>query len=126
MSVVANERACALGLGRLRLTESNASIGSRGQAVELLRQLASLPASAIDDALGDGDGGGGVQRTASATVHALLGTSKCVVCLERRPTMAVYPCGHRCLCAVDAPRFVGTACPICRGPATSVLAIYDG
>ena len=50
----------------------------------------------------------------------------CVVCLERWAKMAVYPCGHRCLCAVDAPRFVGTACPICRGPATSVLAIYDG
>ena len=55
-----------------------------------------------------------------------VGEPMCVVCLERRPTMAVYPCGHRCLCAEDAPRFVGTACPICRGPVTSVLAIYDG
>jgi hypothetical protein len=38
-----------------------------------------------------------------------VGEPTCVVCLERRPTMAVYPCGYRCLCAVDAPRFVGTA-----------------
>ena len=49
----------------------------------------------------------------------------CVVCLEQRPTMAVYPCGHRCLCAVDARRFVGAHCPICRGPVASVLAIFD-
>jgi hypothetical protein len=62
-----------------------------------------------------------VQR-AGASVDA---EPTCVVCLERRPTMAVYPCGHRCLCAIDAPRFVGAACPICRGPATSVLAIFD-
>ncbi len=81
--------------------------------------MSVLPPSAIDDALGDADGD--VQRTA----HALLGASKCAVCLERRPTMAIIPCGHRCLCAVDAPRFVGAACPICRGPVTSVLAIFD-
>jgi hypothetical protein len=49
----------------------------------------------------------------------------CVVCLERPRTMAVYPCGHRCLCTVDSPRFVGAACPICRGPVTSVLTIFD-
>ena len=114
-----------MGLGRLRPSESDAGVGSRGQAAELLRQLASLPPSAIDDALGDGDGGGGVQRAASATVHALLGASKCVVCLERRASMAVYPCGHRCLCAADAPQFVGKACPVCRGRVTGVLAIFD-
>ena len=122
---MAYERACFLGLGRLRLTESDAGVGSRGQAAELLRQLASLPPSAIDDALGDGDGGGDVQLTAGATVHALLGTSKCVVCLERRPTMAVYPCGHRCLCAADAPHFVSKACPVCRGPVVDVHTIFD-
>ena len=51
--------------------------------------------------------------------------SLCVVCFEQRPTMAVNPCGHRCLCVDDAPRFVGTACPICRGPVLSILAIFD-
>ncbi len=49
----------------------------------------------------------------------------CVVCLERRPTMAISPCGHRCLCAEDARRLLGAACPICRGPVASVLAIFD-
>jgi hypothetical protein len=49
----------------------------------------------------------------------------CVVCLERRPTMAVFPCGHRCLCAVDAPRFLGAACPICRGRVASIQTIFD-
>jgi hypothetical protein len=51
----------------------------------------------------------------------------CVVCMERRPTVAIAPCGHRCLCAQDAPRFsaVGAACPICRGAVRSVLAIFD-
>ena len=49
----------------------------------------------------------------------------CVVCLERRPTMAINPCGHRCLCVVDAPRFASATCPICRGPVRSILAIFD-
>ena len=51
----------------------------------------------------------------------------CVVCLERRSTMAANPCGHRCLYTGCAPRFIGAAalCPICRGPVASVLAIFD-
>ncbi len=49
----------------------------------------------------------------------------CVVCLERRSTMAAYPCGHRCLCTVCAPQFIGAVCPICRRPVASVLAIFD-
>ncbi len=51
----------------------------------------------------------------------------CVVCLERPRTMAIFPCRHRCLCTVDARHFEGPgkACPICRGPVTSVLAIFD-
>ena len=49
----------------------------------------------------------------------------CVICLERPPTMAASPCGHRCLCAEDAPRFVGECCPICRQRIESVLAIFD-
>jgi hypothetical protein len=49
----------------------------------------------------------------------------CVVCLERRSTMAAYPCGHRCLCTLCAPRFIGAVCPICRRPVASVLAIFD-
>jgi hypothetical protein len=93
------------------------------QAMELLRLMSALPPSAIGDALGDADSD--MQRLASSTAQALLGASKCVVCLERRPTMAVYPCGHRCLCAKDAPQFVGRACPICRGRVTGVLAIFD-
>jgi hypothetical protein len=74
------------------------------QAMELLRLMSALPPSAIGDALGDADSD--MQRPASSTAQALLGASKCVACLERRSTMAVYPRGHRCLCAKDAPPFV--------------------
>ena len=97
------------------------------QAMELLSLMSALPPpSAINDALDAlGNADGKVRRSASSTVHALLGASNCVVCLERRPTIAVQPCGHRCLCAVDAPQFVGKACPICRGPVECVEAIYD-
>ena len=51
----------------------------------------------------------------------------CVVCLERRSTIAASPCGHRCLCTVCAPQFqvIGAVCPICRRPVASVLAIFD-
>ena len=96
------------------------------QAMELLSLMSALPPSAINDALDAlGNADSKVRRSASSTVQALLGASNCVVCLERRPTIAVQPCGHRCLCAVDAPQFVGKACPICRGPVGSVQAIYD-
>ena len=49
----------------------------------------------------------------------------CAVCLERQSTIAASPCGHRCLCTVCAPQFIGAVCPICRGPVASVLAIFD-
>ena len=49
----------------------------------------------------------------------------CVICLERPPTMAAIPCGHRCLCAEDAARIVGQRCPMCRHPVERVIMIFD-
>ncbi len=49
----------------------------------------------------------------------------CVICLERPPTMAAIPCGHRCLCTEDGSRFVGERCPICRQRVESVVIIFD-
>ena len=49
----------------------------------------------------------------------------CVVCLERQSTMAASPCGHRCMCTVCAPLFIGAVCPICRRPVAIVLTIFD-
>jgi serine/threonine protein kinase len=48
----------------------------------------------------------------------------CVICLERPPTMAASPCGHRCFCAEDAKKIVGQPCPMCRQRVKSVLAIF--
>ena len=49
----------------------------------------------------------------------------CVICLDAAATIAVLPCGHRCLCSVDAPALVGQVCPICRGPVAHVQQIFD-
>jgi serine/threonine protein kinase len=62
---------------------------------------------------------------ASVSVGPEPSEPTCVICLERPPTMAASPCGHRCFCAEDGPRFVGKCCPICRQRVRSVLTIFD-
>ena len=49
--------------------------------------------------------------------------AECVVCLDAPASMALLPCGHRCVCAGCA----GTvrACPICRGGVQGSVRIFD-
>lgn len=49
--------------------------------------------------------------------------TECVVCFENDARVACVPCGHMCLCVLDAPR-VG-ACPICRAPIAHRLTVFD-
>lgn len=47
----------------------------------------------------------------------------CVVCLDSPARVACAPCGHRCLCAVDAERV--DKCPLCRQPIAYLLTVFD-
>lgn len=50
----------------------------------------------------------------------------CVVCLTRAPSMALFPCRHRCLCAsADCQKAIRSKCPICRLAVDSIQKIYD-
>ena len=56
-----------------------------------------------------------------ASTHA----RECVVCLERKPVMALVPCGHRVLCESCHVDLQTRQCPICMTPVESVLKIFD-
>ena len=49
--------------------------------------------------------------------------SACVVCIDNEARVACVPCGHMCLCDLDAPRV--SACPVCRAPITHRLTVFD-
>jgi len=53
---------------------------------------------------------------------------QCVICMERLADTAVIPCGHMCGCSfcLEAVRASPNAlCPVCRGPATAVIRIFQ-
>jgi hypothetical protein len=64
---------------------------------------------------------------ASATFLATE-ASNCVICLSDARTTAVLPCRHLCLCAPCAQQLVfhSSRCPVCRGPASSLLSMTAG
>lgn len=52
----------------------------------------------------------------------------CCICLESMCVsnlLALVPCGHRCVCALDANTVVGCACPLCRTTATQAIRVFD-
>jgi len=53
------------------------------------------------------------------------GGGMCVVCLERVASMALVPCGHRCVCEECAPFLPGIGCPICRAPVEKSVRVFD-
>jgi hypothetical protein len=69
-------------------------------------------------------GATGALAHTSTESTALAGKSVKDALATKVGTVTVRAC-HRCLCAKDAPQFVGRACPICRGRVTGVLAIFD-
>ena len=78
---------------------------------ELIRRCREIPQPTFDEIY--------------ARLTSIREAPLCVVCMDRRSVYAAIPCGHRCLCEVEAHRFVGNQCPICRCPVLSVVLIYD-
>lgn len=50
-------------------------------------------------------------------------SSLCVVCITNARSHVIIPCGHMCLCQDCMPAICGS-CPMCRGPATSIMRVY--
>ena len=77
--------------------------------------LASLPASSTNSRKSE---------TASPG-HAHAGPRECVICLDAEVTHALVPCGHKIVCAADAPAVVawGT-CPWCRVKVQLAIQVY--
>ena len=52
---------------------------------------------------------------------------ECVVCRDARPSKALLPCGHVCLCAACCQRSQDStmlACPMCRQPAKFIVDVF--
>lgn len=52
---------------------------------------------------------------------------QCVVCIDRKRKVLIYPCGHKCLCRECAKGLVANRsyCPICRGLIQDMVNIYS-
>ena len=48
----------------------------------------------------------------------------CVVCMDRRPSVVIIPCGHLCVCQPCSSR-LQQQCPVCRGAATQMVQTYS-
>ncbi len=48
----------------------------------------------------------------------------CCVCMDKKKTMAIVPCGHMCLCPGCAHLDELDSCPVCRGPITATLRVF--
>ena len=68
------------------------------------------------------------EATAAAAADFLPSAfgDNCSICLAKKRTHALVPCGHRCLCSdctcLDS---LGYTCPICRRPAHDTLRVWD-
>ena len=49
---------------------------------------------------------------------------QCIVCMDRRPSVVIIPCGHLCVCQPCSSR-LQQQCPVCRGAATQMVQTYS-
>ena len=51
--------------------------------------------------------------------------NECVVCIDAPSTVAVVPCGHKCLCEACSERIqVGDPCPVCRCTVSMTMTVF--
>ena len=55
--------------------------------------------------------------------HDGSGQTHCVVCMDRRPSVVLIPCGHLCVCQPCSSR-LQQQCPICRAAVTQMIQTY--
>ena len=48
----------------------------------------------------------------------------CVVCMDRRPSVVIIPCGHLCVCQPCSGR-LQQQCPVCRGAAIQMIQTFS-
>ena len=65
-----------------------------------------------------------VSRVEGAGAAADTIRNKCVVCLDNDPTMALLPCGHRCVCMSCGTIDILPKCPMCREDVQEIRRIY--
>ncbi len=69
------------------------------------------------------------QVTAQMTAQVVQNhddANKCVVCFVSEADYALLPCGHKCVCEVDALcMFEEGFCPLCRAPVDDYIRIFS-
>lgn len=64
----------------------------------------------------------------TSPVDSLLGSAKCLVCVDAKVTHALVPCGHNFFCMDCANRVCegsDAQCPVCNLPAIQAIRIYS-
>jgi len=51
------------------------------------------------------------------------GVVPCCVCLHARPSVAILPCRHLCLCKSCHRKLRSATCPLCRGPVNEIVEL---
>ena len=51
-------------------------------------------------------------------------SSECVVCLDKKSTHLIVPCGHKCLCKTCAAK-INNSCPMCRQKIQQTVAVFE-
>ena len=60
--------------------------------------------------------------SSSQSEQELESSNTCIICFERRNSIAFVPCGHRVVCTGCSPGV--TSCPVCRAVITGRLKTY--
>ena len=62
-----------------------------------------------------------------APARSVVGTpTPCCICIDKPPTHAVVPCGHKCLCIKCAGKCKALpTCPLCHTTKKSIVRIYE-
>ena len=93
--------------------------------------MATIFGPFVDGTSGRYAGSGGITADATAKRSlAEMGTSLCVICMDKDAVRACVPCGHLCFCEDDAAVYIASRtliCPLCRialDPTTPTIHVY--
>lgn len=101
---------------------ASSSLWLRNQCSQLRRRL-TFTFPAVTTGSEHRPAGVGDDREATCDAHK---AAECCVCLSSPATVAIVPCGHKCLCEVCLPRVkLRRKCPKCRGLIRDTLRVFE-
>jgi len=63
-------------------------------------------------------------KTQEPGVSALTNDELCAICMEKKITHIIVPCGHKCICDCVTADQLNYKCPICRGRIQLIMKVF--